>query len=61
MCSKCQATEEGICFCGTSMDPQGRTDPCGVKGDAGYCDGCGHSAAYEPLDTSHLGSDFQEY
>jgi hypothetical protein len=61
MCSKCQATEEGICFCGTSMDPQGRTDPCGAKSDVAYCSTCGHSAAYEPLDTAHLGSDYQEF
>jgi hypothetical protein len=61
VCSKCEVTETGICFCGTSMDPEGRTDTCGVKGPSGYCDVCRHSAGYEPVDTSHLGSDFQEF
>jgi hypothetical protein len=60
MCSMCEVTETGFCFCGTSMDPEGRTDQCGVKGSSGHCDTCGHDAAAQPMDTSQHGSDYTE-
>jgi hypothetical protein len=44
-------TETGICFCGTSYDPNLDTEqrPCEVKGDTAYCDRCGHQRGMEPL------------
>jgi hypothetical protein len=43
------------------MDPQGRTETCGVKTDAAYCSACGHTAGAQPMDTSGMGTDFQEF
>jgi hypothetical protein len=52
MCGSCEVTETGICFCGTSVDPNPDPEsrPCGVKGDSAYCDRCGHQAGMMPME-----------
>jgi hypothetical protein len=61
MCLSC-STPEGFCFCGTSMDPAGTTQPCEVKSNPdGTCSRCGHVAAAVPAEASSLGADFVEY
>jgi hypothetical protein len=61
MCSWCNTTE-GFCFCGSSKDPDDRTEPCGVKSDPSQtCPRCGHEGKAIPADTSSQGSDYVEY
>ena len=61
MCSQCAVTE-GFCFCGTTMDPQGRTEPCDVKKDPStHCPRCDHDAGAIPLDVSTLGDSYTEF
>ncbi|HEV8555552.1 MAG TPA: hypothetical protein VGR06_04035 [Actinophytocola sp.] len=61
MCSWCQVVES-YCFCGSSMDPDGRTEPCEVRTNPdATCSRCGHSAGPVPMDTSVHGYDYAEY
>ena len=61
MCSWCSVTDS-YCFCGTTRDPDGGSQPCGVRNDpSGYCSRCGHSAGMVPADTSAHGYDYAEY
>ena len=61
MCSSCEVTETGFCFCGSSMDPEGRTEACGVKTDPNStCPRCNHSAAAVPMDTTQHGGSYTE-
>jgi hypothetical protein len=61
MCSACEVTETGLCTCGTSLDPEARTDTCGAKTAQAYCSVCNHAAGATPADTNSHGSDYQEY
>ncbi len=49
MCSSCEVTETGICFCGTANDPNPRADDraCGCK-SGNHCNYCNHDPGAQP-------------